>query len=273
MSFHLMAFTQKPEDMWEQSPLTPAPDLVTALSENGHPIFSQELKIIAGYAVGDALSGVHVEVPRLRGGATPSIVPIEITGWEENQHTPNLMVLHPRPWTILKNEELVVNAENVQGFLPNSPTVALLWLADQVDPVPEGPNYWIRYHAKAGYAGEAFPGWFPLEVTFDDRLAKGEYAVVGFEHRGDNVVAARLVFNGQMFRPGTLAVAPAGPHAYGSTAVSPRPPTAFLDGSLGVYGTFPSFLMPRVEVHLRRPSAPGPSPSEHEGYLRLIRLR
>jgi hypothetical protein len=267
MSFHLMAFTRLREDAWRRGPLVPSPDQVVAFSETGNPLFAKDVQIVAGYAVGEILSRVLVDTPSLREGVKPYIVPLEIQGWDERHTTPNLMVLQPGPWRVAGQEEIVVNAVDVSGMQSMSSTVALLWFADRVEPVPAGQNYWVRYSAKFGLGGDTFPGWFPLKVKYEQRLAIGEYAVVGFEHRGNHIAAARLVFDDQVFRPGTLAV----PLTSGQSRATRTHP-AFLDGTFGVYGSFSSYAMPRIEVHLKEyPN--GDAQEEHEGYLRVVRLR
>lgn len=272
MTFHVMAFYRSTDEPIEGDlpfDVRPSPDPVVALSEQGHPIFTRSMQLIAGYAVGDALDYVQVETPSLREAVKPYIVPIDAAGWEDEHVTPNVMILSPRPWPVAAQEEIQVKAwyESASGSVGPSPTVALLFFEERNEPAPRGDNYWLRYNAVPGYAGAGSPGWFPLEVTFEERLAIGEYAVVGFEHHGDGVVAARLIFDDQVHRPGAVAV----PLSTSGRTTGVRTHPAFYDGTLGVFGTFKSYAMPRIEVHYSE--SPAYSETHQEGYLRVVRLR
>lgn len=81
--------------------------------------------------------------------------------------------------------------------------------------------------------------WAIGTMTFDDSLPVGNYDVyglIGIEVSGV-ILAARLVFPGQIERPGALVIS-------GESI----PPDKIFQGDLGVWGTFASFAPPTIEV-------------------------
>jgi hypothetical protein len=93
-------------------------------------------------------------------------------------------------------------------------------------------------------------------LTWDVTLPEGTWAIIGFVHVCTTGVAARLVFPGSSYRPGTLTV--------GTTAE--RTHAAFLEGKFGVFGQFAAFAPPSVEA-LTAAAA-----TDHQVFIRVVRV-
>ncbi len=98
--------------------------------------------------------------------------------------------------------------------------------------------------------------WSTLDLTWDVTLPEGTWAIIGFVHVCTTGVAARLVFPGSSYRPGTLTV--------GTTAE--RTHAAFLEGKFGVFGQFAAFAPPSVEA-LTAAAA-----TDHQVFIRVVRV-
>lgn len=110
----------------------------------------------------------------------------------------------------------------------------LAWLADgPIKPVT-GNIYTVR---ATGAATLAAGSWVNTALTFSQTLPAGKYQVVGMRARGTNLVAARLVFVGGMWRPGVPAI-----NAIGDTDTYWQ-----RFGRMGVLGEFNSTTPPTVD--------------------------
>jgi len=74
-------------------------------------------------------------------------------------------------------------------------------------------------------------------VTWQDTLPAGIYAVVGLEFIGVTALAARIIFEDQVMRPGCV----------GSGLIASAPDPMFQNGGLGIWGRFNSNRMPNLE--------------------------
>ena len=114
------------------------------------------------------------------------------------------------------------------------PHYGLIWLGDGPQPPINGQIYTIKATAAATLAAGA---WVNSSLTFTQALPVGRYQVVGMRARGANLVAARLVFVGGIFRPGVPAV----------NAISDLDADWFRYGGIGVFGEFDSVTPPTLD--------------------------
>jgi len=128
----------------------------------------------------------------------------------------------------------------------------LAWLSDgPVKPVT-GKIYTVRCTAAAALAAGV---WVNSALTFAQTLPAGDYQVVGMRARGTNLVAARLVFVGGVWRPGVPAINALGDldtywQRYGRMGVlgqfnSTTPPTV---DCLGVTDTAQTIMLDLIKV-------------------------
>lgn len=110
----------------------------------------------------------------------------------------------------------------------------LIWMGDGPVTETKGKIFSVR---ATGAAALVAGSWVNSAVTFETVLPAGDYQVVGFRAEGANLVAARLVFVGQGFRPGVP-----GEH---STATNYF--RMFRFGHIGVYGQFNVDQPPTVD--------------------------
>jgi len=90
----------------------------------------------------------------------------------------------------------------------------------------------------AGTTTAAAGVWTQCPITWQDTLPAGIYAVVGLEFVGVTALAARVIFEDQVPRPGCVG---SGLLATGSNDI-------FLGGRLGIWGRFNSNRMPNIEI-------------------------
>lgn len=74
-------------------------------------------------------------------------------------------------------------------------------------------------------------------ITLEDELAAGDYSIYGMEVWHSSLIAARLVFNNQVLRPGVI----------GSVAVG-NPSHPMNSGGLGLLGTFKANVTPKIQT-------------------------
>lgn len=104
--------------------------------------------------------------------------------------------------------------------------------------IAEAPVFWIRGTAAISYAGGDAGTWKNGSITLDSTLPQGRYELVGMDCQGTNLIAARMIYPGSGYRPGTI-----GRNTLGQV----RSPI-FDPGSLGQWGDFTSINLPNLEI-------------------------
>lgn len=98
--------------------------------------------------------------------------------------------------------------ENLEFGVLSDPAAAaihygLVWLSDGALKPVSGPTYSVRFTTAITLVAGV---WVLGVPTFSQQLPVGRYNVVGLRARGTNLVAARLVIPGALWRPGVPAV-------------------------------------------------------------------
>jgi len=136
---------------------------------------------------------------------------------------------------------LPLNGDEALNFLANTnPAGAeihygLAWLGDGAIQPVVGEIYSVR--AMASLVGVAL-SWVSSELTFAQDLPVGNYEIVGMRCREAGMVAARLSFRGQAFRPGVP----------GAVAINDVVGDMFRYGKMGSFGIFHTNTPPLLEV-------------------------
>lgn len=191
----------------------------------------------------------RINAPSMLKVGYPQILPL---AQQPGSDDPNFQVLLDRPILFPSNEVVGVDAVAATSAAVQAGH-ALLFFAKEIAPLPPGDAFWIRGSASTATT----PGsWSGLDLTWDVTLPEGTWAIIGFSHVCSNGVAARLVFPGSSYRPGTLTV--------GSTVQ--RTHAAFLEGKFGVFGQFAAFAPPSVEA-LTASAA-----TDHQVFIRVVRV-
>lgn len=96
----------------------------------------------------------------------------------------------------------------------------------------------IRTILATGSAAGVAHTWTNTILTFQDTLPSGQYQLVGIQAYSTTMQAVRALIPGQFGRPGTL----------GMQAQTDIPYVNFIDGGLGVWGTFMHDNPPTLDV-------------------------
>jgi hypothetical protein len=147
--------------------------------------------------------------------------------------SPPEQMVHPdSPIPVVENESL--------NFAVNSNPAAaadhygLVWLSDGPLAAVKGSIYTVR---ATGTCALSAGKWINGNLTFSQTLPAGTYQVVGMRARGTNLVAARLVFVGGLYRPGVGAV----------NALGDLDPYFARYGNMGIFGQFDNTTPPTVD--------------------------
>lgn len=251
MAMHLCAFFENVSAVTSYTAINVVADGVLARASTESFVIPRGSEIVAAYAGGTNLDAARIVSPSLLRVAYPSIRPINNTA-APNAANPSFQRLIDRPLRYEEQDTLEVQVIHAGAAADD---FALLWISDgKLTPVPPGEAFWVRYTSNTPVTDSA---WSEIVIELES-LPQGDYAVVGMEHTCTGCVAARCIFYGEQgsrWRPGTL----------GQTSIGAATDRVFYDDSLGVWGSFPAFTPPTIEVLADQAS------SNHEGYLRLIK--
>jgi len=240
MAIHTVAYnTSSATATPNPTGLTVIADGILGASGTDKFIIPPGMSILAAFVGGQGgslpvVTSGRINLPSALRVQYPQIVPV---GTVPPPTNPNIYAAGANPVLVHDSEMLGIDATWTAGTTGDM--FGLIWLADQPQPVPAGESYWLRVTSRPSVNTTA-KAWSPVPLT-GLTLPQGRYAVIGFEaHLGapGSPVAARLVFPGDWHRPGTLAM----------SLPTDRTADCFLNGSLGVWGTFDAFNPPSVEV-------------------------
>ncbi len=209
-------------------------------------------KIVAAFASGVHLTHTQLVAPSFSRVGNPFVRPVQ-RGALRALTDPNFCLLFDRPLRLELDE--VLSALMTQDAGIDEEVAVALWVADKIDPVPEGDAFWVEYTSTTSADAGA---WRQLDIQLET-LPEGEYAITGMEHSSQSCIAARLVLPGLNVRPGVLGIA--------GTYIGTRAHRAFYEGRLGLYGTFKTSSLPKIETLISTGTD-----TDHIGYLRVVRV-
>lgn len=227
---HLIAFASTLAAQAGYQIVNAVNDPLIPISNNQFQIFSP-YQITAAYAGGAANVRTKFTAASLVLRGSPHIVPFE--GTLLAPKTPNFAEWTANPLQLRVGENLGAQMESNSNTL----AAALAWLVlpNHDYSCPHTDLRWIRGTCTVTSSAGVWAG--PGTLTLDDPLEGGDYAVYGMQVFFSTLVAARLVFPGQVMRPGCLGQA---------TAVSRSAP--FFWGGAGLWGVFNFLALPQLEV-------------------------
>lgn len=193
------------------------------LPENGR------LVVVAG--VGTNLSRIRLNTPSVRQVSLPYYNPVNTTATV--QAVPNVADLTSGPITIPFADAIAWEAQTTD--VGTQSVTILNWYNFGYRPVPNGQRYRIRATSTITAVAST---WANGPITLEQTLPMGNYAVVGMDVVGTNLLAARLIFPGSSYRPGVLPRNAEGNDIW----------DGFQDGRLGMYGVFNSVNQPNLEI-------------------------
>lgn len=230
--------------------LTPVADSVIPALGDQLQLPKRLLLVGAASRVSAAPTGTGaawLQIPSWSELGTPALVPpFDAT----SDPTTIDLTLHPIPLQL--GDPVGVAVDEAITF-----EVALFFADELQCPGPE-PVAWVPYAAAAPAAASIATRWQAAELTLQTRLPAGRYRVLSIRHRQSYVVAARLVFPGQVWRPGAMTLLSATSEA----------PTLPAPETTGVLGEFDAIAPPSLELF--QPGAGAPAAGG--GFLLLQRV-
>jgi len=225
---------------WYES-IDPAGALVPIAAVNDQAVFASgdDIRVPAAlpYVIGQAVLGNdsslargQIQSPSLRSFANLDVEPVVAAAVFGS---PPEAVFHPLSPIPVSGDEAVnvyVNSDPASA----AAHYGLVWFGDGPQQSVPGEIFSIRATAAASLAAGT---WANSALTFGSSLPVGTYQIVGMRARSANMVAARLVFVGQPWRPGVPAV----------NAIGDEDHAMFRYGRSGVFGEFHTNTPPTVD--------------------------
>lgn len=233
--------------------LTAVTDQALTVSANGKYILRNDQRIRLSHVSGVNLTAARIDAPSLRAFLLPEIDPTNPAATIPTR--PPVVDYGDGGPLILRNEELTVEVS--RGGADAQPVFAGLWITDKPTPAPRGQQFTAL---ATGSNTLVLGGWSLGQLTFNQTLPAGRYAVTGLRVVCGDAAFARLVFPGQNdYRPGCIVDS-----AYSNFVQ----PSYFRNGALGKFGEFESTAQPSLEVFGLVAGA-----ETLAAYLDLIRIR
>jgi len=218
--------------------------------QNGHIVPQVDKQLIYAWAGCVGMIRTKITSPNIRQLSPIQLRPIDV--FKTASSRPPIVDFRNNPPTLKALEEIQVQFST--GLAGPVAAYAVLGLqVGGMTPAPQGMPIIMRGTGTTGVNAQA---WTGAAITWADSLAQGTYAVVGFHSVSATGVAARLIFDQQPMRPGSLCQA--------TDAVINS--NTFLHGGVGVYGTFNAFRMPNVEFFCDQADA------AQEVFLEFVRI-
>jgi hypothetical protein len=180
------------------------PEQAFTISGAGNFQVPFQIKIFAGYVGGSiAPLQARINTGSLRQRGFPNIYPLSAT----TLPAPQVPVMDMRPYPILaqKEEDLRVDVSTTAAVQDQ---IACLWIT------PEPINYNIGpidlrplFFTAVVPASSAFVWSAPATVVLQDNIEGGVYDIYGMAVQQATGIAARLILQGEFFRPGVLCQA------------------------------------------------------------------
>lgn len=230
MGYHLAAYQGSSHDVVGLD-ATPIQDDILTI-QNGHFLPNQDMLLFAMYAGGNILSYVTLNTPTTRQISVPRMLPISGTILPPTD--PNVIDLRQNPLRLRAVEEIqMLNTLGTNAS--NIPFVNLLCMGSNLDIVPRGDV--LTLHGVSTTAAVSL-AWTSINITFDNTLPAGLYAIVGAQVQSTNALAHRFIFKDQFWRPGFLSI-----NSFGN-----RTAFDYYRGGMGKLGEFTTVTYPIMQV-------------------------
>lgn len=228
--FHLAAYRATITNGLVDAAINAVQDNQLTISNNNF-VLPKQAKLLWAAGFGTNLNRLRLNTPKMRYVSLPSLVPINAA---------NVVPANPNIVDYVDENIILdtIDEVGVQGThtdaAPQALT-ALLAFGFGFREVPAQPVFRVRATATITQVAGS---WVNGNMTFDQTLPRGTYHVVGLDVVGANCTAARLVFAGGGYRPGTICR---------DTAASNKH-RLFDSHRLGVFGTFDSINTPSLDI-------------------------
>ena len=229
--FHLIAWRESIADIIEAD-VAPVNDGIWAIQNNHFLPQRDGLLQFVRYGAAGTNTQARLNSPTFRQQSSPWIRPVEAAIVQADKM--QVADYRARPLGIKGLEELEFLGQQTTGGA--AVVVGIAGVSE--GPLQPAPNASVIPMRGTGTTVAVAGAWTQCPITWQDTLPAGIYAVVGLEFVGVTALAARVIFEDQVPRPGCVG---SGLLATGSNDI-------FLGGRLGIWGRFNSNRMPNVEV-------------------------
>ena len=218
--------------------------------QNSHFLPQRDMYLLYGYHSGVTEQRARITTPKTRQISPIFIRPINAALLPATLTRP--ADYRSNPFRLAALEEIAVESTN-SAVGPNNSFTVLGLSPGPSNPPASGDVYTMR-GTGTGTAGAA--AWTQIVMTWADTLPAGRYQCVGLNASSATMIAARLIFDQQAWRPGCIG-------GVDETTIQDQ---MFRFGGLGVWGEFNAYAMPNVEVLCNAADA------AYIVYLDLIRI-
>lgn len=245
---HLLAYSESTAAV-ANTDIDPVPDQVF-LIQNAHFVPQNDVFLQAAYMSGLTIARGRIVTPALRQIALPYVRPVNLATNPVSR--PPVLDLSQNPLRLKALEEIAVEISQTAA----GPTVvtAGLFVGDrQPTPIPQGDVLSMRGTGTTTAVAEQ---WTLAAITWESSLPAGDYICAGLQVIGATCKLARMIFQGQDWRPGCV----------GTLINADLGSPVFRNGNLGVYGRFKSYAMPQIQILCSA------ADTAQEVYLDLVRV-
>lgn len=228
---------------------------VNALSDpmvsirNNNFILQQDARLAWFWAGGANLTRARLVTPSFRQVTNSEIRPYDTAANPSDD--PNVAFFDEAAPMLRAQEEIEFQTTNTLGTGSEDHYGIMALNFGNAVSRPAGQSWILRGTSTTNTTADT---WSILTVTWDDDLPGGNWIVTGLEHQSSDAIAARLIFDGQFFRPGVLGITALGNRTHPLFSKTPM-----------VMGRFTAFRFPEVEVLTEA------ADNAHEIYMRVQR--
>ena len=209
---------------------TPLQDAVFTI-QNNHYLPWMPMQIYAGWFSGTLLSAAILVTPTTRQIVPPRLYPINQATLPPDRPHMFDRRMNPFPLNPMEEVSLQVNL----GGAANALQWGVMMVGLSLDPIPMGNIYTLHGTSTTAAVSGA---WSQIQITYDQTIPGGKYAVISTQHQSTNAIAHRLIFKDQIWRPGMLSLTSLGNIGW----------PEYNQGGLGQLGTFTTITYPNWEV-------------------------
>lgn len=206
-------------------------DSVLSISNN-HFRLVDPAQLVQAYAGSATLTRARLDSPSLRLMGNPYILPAN-AGVTPGDF-PKIADWRRYPLHLPQREEIAMQAASAVA-MGTETFFGLIWCQFTMQPIPAGRVQWVRATSTTAAVSGS---WTNLALTFESALPTGTWCMVGSKHQSTNAVAHRVLFPGQLYRPGHLSC----------TTETRRDWFSNYDGTLGEMGRFVNDNVFQVEA-------------------------
>lgn len=197
------------------------------------PTLSQIVVLWGGISSTTLLNQMRITAPSLRERSLYQVAPLAIAATDVQPGASQIVIdLRDSPLELVVGEQM--NAEALGTVVTQEMWCGACLADGPIAPV-KGKIFTIRTTGAA--AALSIGLWNNRALTFDEDLPRGRYQIVGMRAESAGLIAARCVFVGSGWRPGTI----------GKAIVSQEQNDLFRQGRMGVFGEFEDIEPPTVD--------------------------